>query len=255
MRVVILAGGLGTRLAEETDRRPKPMVEIGGKPILWHIMKGYAAHGLRHFVIAVGYRSEFVKSFFLTYQYLSTDLTVETATGAITAKGEGVDDWVVDVVDTGLLTNTGGRLRRLRDWLPDDDFCVTYGDGVANVDVRRLVDFHRAHGRLATITAVRPPARFGELILTEDTVQEFSEKPQVGTGWVNGGFMVINRSVLDLIEDDDDNFERVVLEQLATEGQLMAYRHDDFWQCMDTLRDVRTLQSLWDGGSPPWRTW
>ena len=255
LRVVVLAGGFGTRLSEETDLRPKPMVEIGGKPILWHILKSYSGFGFRHFVLALGYRSEMVKSFFLSYRHVTADLTVETGTGAVRTHGDGEDDWVVDLVDTGLETMTAGRLKRLAGWLPDEEFCLTYGDGVCDVDLRGLVDFHRAHGKLATVTAVRPPARFGGLVLDDDRVVEFTEKPQIGEGWINGGFMVLHREVLDRIAGDDTVLESDVLESLAAEGQLMAYRHDQFWQCMDTLRDVRTLQGLWDSGKAPWRTW
>lgn len=255
MRVVILAGGLGTRLSEETDRRPKPMVEIGGRPILWHIMKGYSVHDLRHFVLAVGYLSDVVKRFFLDYRAMTADLTVHTATGEITAEPRAVDDWTVDMVDTGPLTNTGGRVLRLRDRLPDETFCLTYGDGVSDVDLSALLAFHREHGRLATITAIRPPARFGGLRLDGDQVLEFTEKPQIGEGWINGGFMVLNREVLDYIDGDSDSFESDVLEQLASDNQLSAFRHEGFWQSMDTLRDVRSLQAMWDTGQAPWKTW
>ena len=255
MRVVILAGGLGTRLAEETDLRPKPMVEIGGRPILWHIMKGYSAAGFNHFVVAVGFKGDVVKSFFLNYHALAGHLTVNTRTGSVTSACDEVEDWVVDLVDTGLHTNTAGRVRRLRSWLPDDNFCLTYGDGVADVDLRAVVAFHRRHGRMATITAVRPPARYGGLVLEGDTVAEFTEKPQIGEGWINGGFMVLRREVIDRIHCDEQGLERDVLEGLAAEGELLAYRHESYWQSMDTLREVRVLKALWDGGDPPWRTW
>ena len=255
MRVVILAGGLGTRLAEETDLRPKPMVEIGNRPILWHIMKGYGAAGLDRFVIALGFKGEMIKSYFLNYHMLSCDITVSTRFGQIEANGHAEDDWTIDLVDTGLLTNTAGRLRRLARWLPDDTFCLTYGDGVSDVDMKRIVEFHRSHGRIATITAVRPPARYGGLVLDGDVIADFTEKPQIGEGWINGGFMVLQREVLDRIESDEQSLERDVLEQLAAEGQLIAFRHEGFWQSMDTLREVRLLKTLWDTGNPPWRTW
>jgi glucose-1-phosphate cytidylyltransferase len=220
-------------------------------------MKGYAVHDVRHFVIALGYLSEVVKRYFLDYHAMTADVTIHTATGSMDLVGEPVDDWTVDLVDTGPLTNTGGRVRRLRDWLPDEVFCLTYGDGVADVDIPTLLEFHERHGRLVTITAIRPPSRYGGLIIDgNDAIREFSEKPQIGEGWVNGGFMVVRRDVFAQIPDDDDiSFERDVLEPLAQSGELMAFRHEGYWQSMDTLRDVRTLQDLWDSGSPPWKTW
>lgn len=256
MRVAILAGGLGTRLSEVTDLRPKPMVEIGGRPVLWHILKAYAAAGVDHSVIAVGYKGDVVKQFFLDYPQLSAStLRVEVRSGNVQTQSDLQDDWIVDIVDTGDLTNTGGRIGRVGALLPDDDFCLTYGDGVCDVDIAALIAFHRAHGKLATVTAVRPPARFGGLVLEGDAVRDFTEKPQIGEGWVNGGFMVLKREVLARISGDDCNLESDVLDPLAAEGQLMAFRHEGFWQCMDTLRDVRLLNALWDAGSPPWRTW
>jgi glucose-1-phosphate cytidylyltransferase len=253
VRVVLLAGGLGTRLAEETDRLPKPMVEIGGRPMLWHIMKTYERAGLRHFVVALGYKGEAVKRFFIDHRWRSADLTVHTGTGEVEVRDGADDDWRVDLVETGLTTNTGGRLLRLRDWLPDDEFCLTYGDGLCTVDLAQLIAFHRSHGRAATVTAIRPPSRFGGLILDGDSVTEFTEKPQIGEGWINGGYMVLSRSVLDRIGGDDASLESDVLEELAAEDQLRAYRHEGFWQPMDTLRDVRLLQDLWDRGVAPWQ--
>jgi glucose-1-phosphate cytidylyltransferase len=255
LRVVILAGGFGTRLSEETARTPKPMVEIGGRPILWHIMKNYAASGAREFVVALGYRSEAVKAYFLDYNRLDSDLTVRTATGEVVVHDAGCDDWAVHLVDTGLATNTGGRVRRLAKWLPDDRFALTYGDGLGDVDHRAVLRFHLAHGRQATITAIRPPSRFGGLELEGDRVTLFSEKPQIGEGWINGGFMVVDRAVIERIGHDDVSFEKDVLEELAADGELMAYRHEGFWQPMDTLRDVRTLEALWASGSAPWKVW
>ncbi len=255
MRVVILAGGLGTRLSEETVRVPKPMVEIGGMPILWHIMKCYEAAAFEHFVVALGYKGDIVKRFFLDYHLMRADLSVATKTGEVSVTRHRHEDWTIDLVETGLMTNTGGRVRRLADWLPDDQFCLTYGDGLSTVDPTELVRFHRSHGRLATITAIRPPARFGGLVLDGPVVTDFTEKPQIGEGWINGGFMVLDRSVLERIDDDDASFESDVLESLAAEGQLMAFRHEGFWQSMDTLRDVRTLQTLWDSSEAPWRSW
>lgn len=257
MRAVLLAGGLGTRLAEETQVTPKPMIEIGGRPILWHIMKGYAEHGVRHFVIALGYKGEAVRDFFVNQLSLAgTSVTVHTRSGHVDVDRTTHDDWVVDLVETGDETNTGGRLDRLAAWLPDDDFCLTYGDGVCDVDIGTLVDFHRRQGRLATITAVRPPARFGGLVIAEDAVKEFTEKPQIGEGWINGGFMVFKREVLAHFSGDDQaSLERDLLEPLAEKGELSAFRHESYWQCMDTLREVRLLREQWAGGAPAWKTW
>jgi glucose-1-phosphate cytidylyltransferase len=251
---MILAGGLGTRLSEETDRKPKPMVEIGNRPILWHVMQHYARYGHREFVLCVGYRGDLVKRYFVDYRNLAGDLTVHTASGEIEATVDAVDDWIVQLVETGLNTNTGGRVRRAAAKVSDGTFLLTYCDGVATVDLDALVDFHRAHGRLATITAVRPPARFGGLELDGDRVAVFSEKPQVGEGWINGGFMVFEPAAAALIAGDESSLEADLLEELAKMGELMAYRHTGFWQSMDTLRDMRLLQHLWDSGSPPWLT-
>ncbi len=255
MRVVILAGGLGTRLAEETSRVPKPMVEIGGMPMLWHIMKVYEAASFDHFVVALGYKGEVIKRFFLDYRLMRSNFSMTTKTGEATVTDDHHEDWTIDLVDTGLTTNTGGRVRRLADWITDDLFCLTYGDGLCDVDLAELVRFHRAHGRLATLTAIRPPARFGGLVLDGPVVADFTEKPQIGEGWINGGFMVLDRSVVDRIDGDGSSFESDVLEGLAADGQLMAFRHEGFWQSMDTLRDVRVLQSLWESGQAPWRSW
>jgi glucose-1-phosphate cytidylyltransferase len=255
MRVVILAGGRGTRLAEETGSRPKPMVEIGGKPILWHIMSMYAAHGFNDFVIACGYRGEIIKEYFRDFFLLSSDYIIDMRDGTVDVVNSKGVDWRVAVVDTGLDTMTGGRLRRLDSWLRGSRFMVTYGDGVGNVDIRRLVNFHEAHGRIGTVTAVRPPARFGGLALEGDAVAEFSEKPQTQEGWINGGFLVFEPAFLDYLEDDQTILERAPLEALASDGQLMAFRHDGFWQPMDTVRDRLVLEQLWEGGSAPWKIW
>ena len=253
MKVVILAGGLGTRLQEETSVRPKPMVEIGGRPMLWHIMHLYAAHGMTEFVLALGYKAEMVRSWFLSYHSVSRDITVNLADGAATAHGEATEGWTVHLVDTGLDTQTGGRLRRLREWIGNEPFCLTYGDGLSNVDLTQLIAFHKNHGKLATVTAVRPPARFGGLDLDGDVVRAFTEKSQANEGWINGGFFVLDPKVLDYIADDTILWEREPLERLASEGQLRAFKHDGFWQPMDTLRDVRLLESLWADGTAPWK--
>jgi glucose-1-phosphate cytidylyltransferase len=254
MKTVILAGGLGTRLAEETDATPKPMVEIGGSPILWHIMKIYGAAGFTEFVLALGYRAEVVKHYFLNYYQLRNDLTISRG-GMVEVHDGDPEDWRVHLMDTGLETQTGGRIKRLTSLLEDETFMLTYGDGVADIRCGELLDFHRSHGRLATVTAVRPPARFGGLVFHGDLVSEFTEKPQIGEGWINGGFFVLEPQVLDYIEGDETIWEREPLERLAADGQLAAYRHDGFWQPMDTLRDVRLLNALWDDGDVPWKLW
>ena len=256
MKAIILAGGLGSRLAEETVLRPKPMVEIGGKPILWHIMNIYAAHAVTEFVIALGYRAEVVKEYFLNFYAINNDLTIDLSQGRTTIHDGRQPAWTVHLVDTGLHTQTGGRVRRLTPWLASDQtFMLTYGDGVADVDVRALLDFHRSHGKLATVTIVRPPARFGGIEFDGDRVVRFTEKPQTGEGWINGGFFVLERRVLDYIDGDDTPWERAPLERLAADGQLMAFRHEGFWQPMDTLREKRQLESLWESGQAPWKVW
>jgi glucose-1-phosphate cytidylyltransferase len=254
MKVVILAGGLGTRLAEETELKPKPMVEIGGQPILWHIMMHYAHYDFKNFIIALGYKGTVIKKYMVDYSALNSDLTVNMGTGQTTMHDGYRPDWVVDLVDTGLGTMTGGRVKRLAKHL-NETFMMTYGDGVSNIDLCELLRFHRSHGKLATLTAVRPVARFGQLMLDGDVVADFTEKPQTMEGWINGGFFVLEPEVLDYIDGDMTFWERDPLERLADDGQLMAYRHDQFWQCMDTLRDKLTLEKLWDGGTPPWKVW
>ncbi len=255
MKVVILAGGLGTRLSEETELRPKPMVEIGGRPIIWHIMKHYAHHGLKEFFIAVGYRGEIIKRFFLDYCSLSGSMTLDLSHGVVNNHENDCEDWLVHLKDTGHETNTGGRVKRLEPWLSDGTFMLTYGDGVSNVDLTKLLQFHKEHGRIATVTAVRPPARFGGLVFSGDLVTEFIEKPQIGEGWINGGFMVFEPGLFDYLNDDDSSLEVDALEKLAADKQLFAFRHEDFWQCMDTMREVRLLGNLWRSSNPPWKTW
>ncbi len=255
MKVVILAGGLGTRLSEETEVRPKPMVEVGGRPILWHIMKHYAGQGFGEFCVALGYKGDVIKRFFVDLATLHGSMTVDLSDGSISRAAEDREDWTVHLVETGQDTNTGGRVGRLRDRLSDGTFMLTYGDGVGTVDLNALLEFHRAHGRLATVTAVRPPSRFGGLDFREDGAVHFTEKPQMGEGWINGGFMVLEPQVLDYIPDDGTSFESDTLEQLAAEDQLRAFTHEGFWQAMDTLREVRFLRSLWDRGEAPWVTW
>jgi glucose-1-phosphate cytidylyltransferase len=255
VKVVILAGGQGTRLAEETECRPKPMVDIGGRPILWHIMKHYAQHGFTEFVIALGYRGEDIKRFFVDYVSLNGDLTIRTGQRQIERLRDETEDWTVHLVDTGLDTNTGGRVGRLAAWLTDGPFLLTYGDGVSNVDLGALVSSHKASGKLATVTAVRPYSRFGGLSLEEGDQVRFIEKPQIGEGWVSGGFMVLEPDVLSFVDGDQSSFERNVLEQISEQGKLGAYRHEGFWQSMDNVRDVRFLRALWSAGEAPWRTW
>jgi glucose-1-phosphate cytidylyltransferase len=255
VKVVILAGGQGTRLAEETELRPKPMVEIGGRPILWHIMKHYATHGFTEFVIALGYRGEDIKRFFLDYVALSGDLTVRLREKTVNRLTGEVDDWTVHLVDTGLDTSTGGRVGRLRSWLGDGPFMLTYGDGVSDVDLRALAAAHRASGKVATLTAVRPGARYGGLSFEDEGHVRFIEKPQIGEGWVSGGFMMFEQEVLDHVTGDDTSLERDVLEELSVAGELGAFRHEGFWQSMDNIRDVRFLRGLWASGAAPWATW
>lgn len=253
-KVVILAGGMGTRLSEETEIRPKPMVEIGGRPIIWHIMQHYAHYGFKEFVVALGYKGDVIKRYFRDYCDLHGSMTVRMRDGAVENHERDVEDWTVHLIDTGLDVMTGGRVGRLRELLGDETFLLTYGDGVANVDVAAVLASHRKGNRTATLTAVRPPARFGGLVFDgEDRVKEFTEKPQIGEGWINGGFMAFEPAVFDYIDDDQTVLEAHVLERLAAEGKLGAYRHDGFWQCMDTMRDVKVLEALWKGGSPPWR--
>ena len=255
MKAVILAGGFGTRLSEETAFRPKPMVEIGGKPILWHIMHIYAVQGITEFIITLGYKAEIIKEYFLNFYAINNDLTVDLATGEAIVHGTNQLPWTVHLIDTGMHTLTGGRVKRLEPWLKDGTFMVTYGDGVCDIDLADLLRFHRSHGRIATVTAVRPPARFGGLIFDGDLVADFTEKPQIGEGWINGGFMVFEPEVFNYLSGDDSSLEANGLEGLAADQQLCAYKHDRFWQCMDTMRDMRLLESYWQSGDVPWKVW
>jgi glucose-1-phosphate cytidylyltransferase len=255
MKVAILAGGLGTRLSEETTVKPKPMVEIGGKPILWHIMKIYAAYGFKEFVIALGYKGEIIKDYFINYHYLARDLTVNLSNGQTSTHDGLGEDWIVHLLETGADTQTGGRVKRVAKFIGDEPFMLTYGDGVANINIPALLDFHRVQGKLVSLTAVRPPARFGQMVIDSGQVREFKEKPQIGEGWINGGFFVIQPEAADFVAYDHTSWEFESLEQLAAEGQLAAYQHEDFWHCMDTLRDVQMLDKLWAEGNPPWKVW
>ena len=255
MKVVILAGGLGTRLSEETEIRPKPMVEIGGHPILWHILKHYAHYGLKEFYVALGYRGEVIKRFFMDYYSLDGSISIDLASGQVDKQDRECEDWVVHLKNTGQETNTGGRVKRLEACLKDGTFMMTYGDGVCDVDLQNLLKFHREQGRIATVTAVRPPARFGGLVFDGNVVVDFTEKPQIGEGWINGGFFVFEPEIFNYLEGDESSLEIDALERVAADRQLSAYRHEGFWQCMDTLRDKRLLESLWQSGHAPWNVW
>jgi len=255
MKVGILAGGFGSRLAEETEIRPKPMVEIGGYPILWHIMQHYAHYGFRDFVIGLGYKGEYIKKYFVDYCSLDGNVTVDFKTGRVAGNGGARPEWEVSLIETGIRTNTGGRIKRLKPYLGSETFMLTWGDGVADINLNELLAFHRSHGKLATLTAVRPPARYGHLDLDGRRVISFSEKPQTAEGWINGAFFVLEPEVFDYIEGDQTQFEKEPLENLARDGQLMAYQHQSFWQCMDTLREKHILQELWESGHAPWKVW
>ena len=255
MKVIILAGGRGTRLQEETVLRPKPMVEIGGRPILWHIMKMYAAHGFTDFLIACGYKGEMIKEYFGNFFLHESDYVIDLQDGSLEVMNSGKLDWKVGVIDTGQETMTGGRILRLREWVGDDTFMATYGDGVGSIDIRALARFHGEHGRLATVTAVRPPARFGELVVEETRVTRFAEKLQAQQGWINGGFFVFEPGVFDYLEGDHSILERAPLQRLALDDQLMAFLHDGFWQPMDTLREREQLEQMWAEDRAPWKCW
>lgn len=255
MKVMILAGGVGSRLAEETTIRPKPMVEIGGLPILWHIMSHYASFGHDEFVVALGYKGEEVKRYFADRCSLIGDLAIDLGAGNVESRGGRRPDWNLELIETGADTQTGGRIKRLQPYSGGGTFMLTWGDGVSDIDIDALVAFHKNHGKLCTMTAVRPPARFGHMEMDGDAIVEFSEKPQTGEGWINGAFFVCEPEIFDYIDGDTTPWEREPLESLAKDGQLMAYRHESFWQCMDTLRDKQHLQALWDSGQAPWKVW
>lgn len=257
MKVVILAGGFGTRISEESHLKPKPMIEIGEKPILWHIMKGYSHCGFNEFIICLGYKAYVIKEFFADYYLHNSDITFDFGNGnGMTIHNNFAEPWKVTLVDTGLNTMTGGRIKRVRDYIGNEPFMLTYGDGVSNVDYTKLVAFHKSHGKTATLTAIQPGGRFGLLeIESNNTVDRFSEKSKEDGGWINGGFMVLNPEIFDLLEDDATVFEKKPLETLAATSQLCAYKHDGFWQCMDTQRDKQLLEKLWAGGEAPWKVW
>ncbi|MCF7955582.1 MAG: glucose-1-phosphate cytidylyltransferase [Phycisphaerae bacterium] len=255
MKVAILAGGYGSRLQEVTTTRPKPMVEIGGKPILWHIMNIYSAYGFNDFTLALGYMGEFIKDYFLNFYALNNDLTVDLAGGKSEIHQGSLPNWKVNLVDTGTKTMTGGRIKRLQPWLGNETFMATYGDGLADIRIDELLAFHKSHGKIATLSAVRPPARFGGLNIEGDQVLEFAEKPQSGEGWINGGFLVLEPEIFDYIEGDPTSFELQPMQILASEGQLMAYKHDGFFQPMDTIRERNILEDLWASNKAPWKVW
>ncbi|WJW76310.1 glucose-1-phosphate cytidylyltransferase [Thiohalobacter sp. IOR34] len=256
MKAVILAGGLGTRLSEETNNKPKPMVEIGGKPILWHIMNIYSAQGINEFIIALGYKGETIKEYFLNFYSINNDISIDLSSGETTIHGNKQPHWKVHLIDTGLHTQTGGRLKRLRSWLKDEEtFLFTYGDGVSDIDINASIAFHRSHGKLATVTTVKSPARFGRIGFEGEKIREFYEKPQEAEGWINGGYFVLSPKVIDYIEGDETPWEREPVERLARDGELMGFRHYGFWSCMDTLREKISLEELWNNGSAPWKIW
>ena len=255
MTAVILAGGLGTRLSEETGSIPKPMVAIGGKPILWHIMKIYAAHGITEFVVCLGYKGYSIKEYFANYFLHHSDVTFDLSTNSMSVHQNSAEPWKVTLVDTGENTMTGGRLRRVRDYIGDEDFCLTYGDGVGNVDITASIAFHKAHGLLSTMTVTQPPGRFGVVEMDGDRVTEFQEKPHGESGWINAGFFVLSPKVIDYIDGDDAIWEREPMERLAAAGQMCAWRHHDFWRPMDALRDKVVLEQIWSSGKAPWKVW
>jgi glucose-1-phosphate cytidylyltransferase len=255
MKVAILAGGFGSRLQEETSTKPKPMVEIGGYPILWHIMNIYSSYGFNEFVIALGYKGNVIKDYFLNYKYQASNLTIHLQTGEVIIRDGKGDNWIVHLLDTGLNTETGGRVKQVARFIKDETFMLTYGDGLADVDINKLLTFHRRHGRLATVTAVRPPARYGAIAFDGNMVTHFEKKPQVDEGWIDGGFFVLEPGVADYVDDDSTIWEQTPMQRLVADGQLAAYQHEGFWQCMDTQRDKRQLEDLWKNGKAKWKVW
>lgn len=256
MKAVILAGGLGTRISEESHLRPKPMIEIGSHPIIWHIMKIYYFYGIRDFIVCAGYKQQVIKEYFKNYYLYNSDITFDfSKEDQMVVHNSSSEDWRVTVVDTGLGTMTGGRIKRIAKYLDNEPFLLTYGDGVSDVNIKELIEFHKSHGKIATLTAVHPAGRFGILDLNGNEVKSFGEKIESNTDWINGGFMVLNPDVLEYIDGDDTVFEKGPLEKLSSEGQLMAYKHSGFWQCMDTLRDKNKLEELWDSSNAPWKLW
>ena len=255
MKAVILAGGYGTRISEETQTRPKPMVEIGGKPVLWHIMKSYSHHGINDFIICCGYKGYLIKEYFANYALHMSDVTFDMRTRDMTVHQSSAEPWTVTLVDTGEDTATGGRLRRVADYIGDGDFCFTYGDGVSDVDIGRLVEFHQRSGSIATVTAVHPPGRFGVLTMARDEIASFAEKPHDDAGWINGGYFVLSPKAIGYIGGDETAWEKEPMERLAREGQLSAFVHAGFWQPLDTLRDRNQLNELWNSGKAPWKKW
>jgi len=255
MKAVILAGGFGTRISEMTQNIPKPMIEVGGKPILWHIMNIYSQYGINEFIIALGYKSEIIKEYFLNFYSINNDLSLDLSTGQVTIHPGALPKWKIHLVDTGLHTSTGGRLKRLKKWIGNETFLLTYGDGVADINIEDLIAFHKENKKLATVTAVRPPARFGALKIEAAHVTQFLEKHQSGEGWINGGFFVLEPEVLNYIEGDQTSWEKEPLEALASENQLVSYLHKGFWQPMDTLREHRLLENLWESSQAPWKVW
>lgn len=256
MQAVILAGGLGTRISEESDSRPKPMIEIGGKPLLWHIMKTYSHHGVKDFIICLGYKSYMVKEYFFNYYHHTSDLQIDLGSGDYKVLDSQSEDWTVTLIDTGQDTMTGGRLKRVAQYLDDKPFCLTYGDGLADIDITKEIEFHKAHGKMATVAAVQPPGRFGVLNVNEDAlVSSFEEKPKDEIGWINGGFFILDKKAIDYIDGDSTSWKNEPLKNLAKEGHLMSYIHHGFWQPCDTLRDKRELEKLWDSKKAPWAVW
>ncbi len=252
MKTIILAGGRGTRLSEETNVRPKPMIEIGDRPMLIHIMSRYAFYGFKEFIVALGYKGDMVKEYFLNHYHQVRDITVNLKTGKVETKNDHIVDWIIHLIDTGKNTLTGGRLRRLKDCVGKETFMLTYGDGVSNIDIKKLYNFHKSNGKIATVTTVRPIARFGGIVLDGDKVLDFKEKVQIGEGWINGGFFVFEPKIFEYLHEDYDALEGEPMENLVKDGQLMGYKHEGFWQCMDTLRDKQNLNKMWESGDAPW---